>query len=72
MGTKTAQERREQQLVGWRRGQLVQAGFPLRLAARLAKDARYDLHRLIELAEQGCPRELAVRIIAPLDTGTVA
>jgi hypothetical protein len=72
MGTKTAQERREQQLVGWRRGQLVQAGFPLRLAARLAKDARYDLHRLIELAEQGCPPELAVRIIAPLDTGTVA
>jgi hypothetical protein len=72
MGTKTAQERREQQLVGWRRGQLVQAGFSLRLAARLAKDARYDLHRLIELAEQGCPPELAVRIIAPLDTGTVA
>jgi hypothetical protein len=29
--------------------------------------ARYDLHQLIELVEQGCPPELAVRILAPLE-----
>lgn len=46
---------------------LLQAGFSPRLAARLAADARYDVHRLIELVERGCPPLLAVRILAPLD-----
>jgi ferric-dicitrate binding protein FerR (iron transport regulator) len=55
------------QLVAWRRGQLVAAGFPLPLAARIARDPRYDAHALIELVEQGCPTDLAVRIVAPLD-----
>jgi hypothetical protein len=51
----------------WRRDQLVRSGFPQALAARLASDPEYDLHRLIELVERGCPPELAVRILAPLD-----
>ena len=51
----------------WRREQLLQSGFPVRLAARLARDARVDLHALIDLTERGCPPELAVRILAPLD-----
>ena len=51
----------------WRREQLVLSGFSLPLADRVARDARYDLHRLIELVEQGCPPELAVRILAPLE-----
>ncbi len=59
-------------IVGWRRRQLMDAGFPLALADRLAQDARFDLHALIELAEQGCPPELAVRILAPLNEGTAA
>ena len=43
-------------------------GFALPLAARLAARTRgYDLHALIELVERGCPPELAVRILAPLD-----
>jgi hypothetical protein len=50
----------------WRREQLVLSGFSLPLAARVARDSRYDLHRLIELVEQGCPPELAVRILSPL------
>ena len=50
----------------WRRDQLVISGFPLPLATRVAEDQRYDLHRLIQLVEQGCPPELAVRILAPL------
>jgi hypothetical protein len=56
----------------WRREQLALAGFSLPLAARVARDPRYDLHRLIELVEQGCPPELAARILAPLEPRQVA
>lgn len=59
------------EVVRWRREQLVESGFPLPLAARLARDPRYDLHALIELAERGCDPELAVRILAPVE-GDVA
>ncbi|HEX6724581.1 MAG TPA: hypothetical protein VF073_05000 [Gaiella sp.] len=45
----------------------MDAGFPRGLAARLARDTRYDLHALIDLTERGCPPELAARILAPLD-----
>ena len=51
----------------WRREQLVLAGFPLPLATRIAADDDYDLHRLIELVERGCPPGLAVRILSPLE-----
>ena len=51
----------------WRRDRLVEAGFPRACAALLARDARYDLHALIELVERGCPPSLAARILAPLD-----
>jgi hypothetical protein len=54
-------------VVSWRREQLAAAGFSLPLASRLARDARYDLHGLIELTERGCAPELAMRILAPLD-----
>jgi hypothetical protein len=64
--------RSEAELLRWRRGQLAQAGFPLPLAARLARDPGYDLHMLIELAEQGCSPELAIRILAPLEPEAAA
>jgi hypothetical protein len=51
----------------WRREQLVRSGFSTSLARRLARDGRYDLHLLIELVERGCPPDVAVRILAPLD-----
>ena len=60
------------EVVRWRREQLTESGFPLTLTARLAEDARYDLHALIELAERGCRPELAVRIVAPLDDEVAA
>jgi hypothetical protein len=50
----------------------VEAGFALPLASRLARDGRYDLHALIELVEQGCPPQLAVRILAPVEQGSAA
>jgi hypothetical protein len=56
-----------QEVVRWRRERLVDSGFPVPGAARLAEDARYDLHALIGLLEHGCPHHLAARIVAPLD-----
>jgi hypothetical protein len=63
----TTGERASHDVVRWRREQLVHTGFPLPVAARVAKDARYDLHALIEFVERGCAPELAVRILAPID-----
>ena len=59
-------------VTSWRRDRLVAAGFALPLASRLARDGRYDLHALIELVEHGCPPELALRILAPLEEETAA
>ena len=54
-------------VAAWRRKQLVHSGFPAPLARELAGDNRFDLHALIELVEQGCTPDLAVRILAPLE-----
>lgn len=67
METKTRGEQEVPEIVHWRREQLAEAGFSLPLAARVAKDPRYDVHALIELVERGCPPELAARILAPLE-----
>ena len=72
MRTEVQSESGPDETVAWRRQLLVRAGFPLPLAARLARDPRYDLHALIELAARGCPPELAVRIVAPLELGDAA
>ena len=72
MATNTAREGTRQGLVHWRREQLVDSGFAFPLAARLAKNSRYDLHALIELVERGCAPDLAARILAPLDDEVAA
>jgi hypothetical protein len=61
------QQGRASEITSWRCRQLASSGFPGTLARRIAQDASYDLHALIELIERGCPPELAVRILAPLD-----
>lgn len=71
MHVEQRQGRGTSDVFSWRRRQLVDAGFPHGVAARLAHDRAYDLHALIELAERGCPPALAVRILAPLDEGAV-
>jgi hypothetical protein len=53
--------------VNWRQLELEQCGFPQFLAARVARDPRYDLRQLITLVEQGCSPALAVRILSPLE-----
>jgi hypothetical protein len=37
------------------------------MAERIALDGAYDIHALLELVDRGCPAELAVRILAPLE-----
>ena len=72
MRTDTTEERAAVDVIEWRREQLVKWGFPLPLAVRVANDARYDLHALIELVERGCQPDLALRILAPLEKETAA
>ena len=69
---KATSRRAVDEVVGWRREQLVDSGFPPRLAEKISKDSSYDLHALIELVERGCHPEVAVRILAPLDEATAA
>jgi hypothetical protein len=61
-----AKQRDAERVVEWRRTELVQCGFPRQLAARVARDERYDLHQLIQLVHEGCSPDLAVRILSPL------
>lgn len=61
----------DRQLVAWRRDQLLHDGFPRGLATCVALDERFDLHALLELVGRGCPPELAVRILAPLEPPAV-
>jgi hypothetical protein len=72
MRTQTTNESSGPEVVRWRREQLTHSGFPLPLAAKIAKDTRYDLHALIELVECGCQPELAVRILVPLEDESAA
>jgi hypothetical protein len=59
-------------VVAWRRAQLLRAGLPRSLAARVARDERYDLHELIELVERGCTPSLALRILEPVEQNDAA
>jgi hypothetical protein len=54
-------------VVTWRTERLIAAGLPAVRARSIAADCGYDLHALLSLIDRGCPPELAVRIIAPLD-----
>ena len=53
-------------VVAWRRCRLVEAGFPMDLAAELAATRTVDMHALLQLVDRGCPHELAARIVSPL------
>lgn len=72
MQTKTTPDAAVDEVVRWRRMQLVDAGFPAPRAVAIASDTRFDLHALIELVERGCPPDLAARILAPLDEESTA
>ena len=46
----------------WRLHVLIEAGYPLPLAERLAA-SEADLHRAVELVGSGCGHETAARIL---------
>ena len=54
-------------VAAWRTELLAEAGLPEQLARRIGGDCAYDLHAVLELTDRGCPAELALRILAPLD-----
>ena len=56
-----------QAVANWREAELLHSGFPRTLAARIARDERYDLQSLIQLVEHGCAPSLAVRILTPIE-----
>ncbi|HEX6699947.1 MAG TPA: hypothetical protein VF101_04380 [Gaiellaceae bacterium] len=47
---------------GWRLHVLIEAGYPLPLAERLA-GSEADLHRAVELVRQGCEPKTAAEIL---------
>jgi hypothetical protein len=46
----------------WRLHVLMEAGFPLPLAEKIAH-SEADLHRAVELVSSGCSHEVAARIL---------
>jgi hypothetical protein len=46
----------------WRLHVLLKAGYPLRVAERIAKSAA-DLHQAVEMLERGCTPHVAARIL---------
>jgi hypothetical protein len=54
-------------IVGWRVRRLELAGVPTPLAQDVALTEEIDLHELLELLDRGCPPDLAVRILAPIE-----
>ena len=51
-----------EKVASWRLHVLMEAGFPLPLAERLAQ-SNADLHRAVELVRQGCTFETAAEIL---------
>jgi hypothetical protein len=47
----------------WRLASLERAGYDLESAAVLAASPEVDLHHAVMLLEQGCPVDLALRIL---------
>lgn len=59
----TIEEHTEQEKVeSWRLHVLVEAGYPMELAARIAA-SEADLHQAVELVKSGCRHETAAEIL---------
>lgn len=50
-------------VIGWRREELIRAGYERADAEILAERLDVDLHRAIELVRQGCAEPLALQIL---------
>lgn len=47
----------------WRLRTLIDAGYPVAIAEKLAVDLDVDLHQAVRLLERGCPPRLAGDIL---------
>jgi hypothetical protein len=64
MSTIDISDRNElEQVERWRATELERAGYPPDAAGRIASRHDVDLHRAIALVENGCPPELALKIL---------
>ena len=52
-----------QRIEQWRAEELERGGFSPAHAAKLAARHDVDLHRAVELVQQGCPADLAFKIL---------
>lgn len=59
----TTNRAESERVEGWRRERLERAGYAPVDAAELASRMDIDLHRAVQLVEQGCPPELAAQIL---------
>ncbi|HEY4976339.1 MAG TPA: hypothetical protein VII05_03160 [Gaiellaceae bacterium] len=50
-------------IVRWRSGELERAGYSTDDAAALAARLEVNLHEAIDLVKDGCPPDIAVRIL---------
>ena len=53
----------EQRVIRWRAEELVRAGYSEFAADVLSAHTDVDLHRAIALPKNGCPHDLALRIL---------
>jgi hypothetical protein len=64
MSTIDVSDRSElEQVERWRTTELERAGYSADAAARIASRHDVDLHRAVQLVENGCPPELALKIL---------
>lgn len=47
----------------WRTEELIRAGYDPAAAQRLASEPHVDIHRAATMLAQGCPPDLALRIL---------
>ena len=52
-----------ERVIRWRVEQLAKVGYSWPAAMVIAADTQVDLHLAVELVEQGCRPEVAVRIL---------
>ena len=56
-------ENENERVARWRAQELERAGYSPDAAAKLAARSDVDLHQAIDLLTQGCPAEVALKIL---------
>ena len=59
----TERETERSKVESWRLHVLIEAGYPVAAAERVAARSDVDLHRAVELVERDCPPDTAAEIL---------